>query len=83
MAILTAKQQLDLRNGFERTAAGGAIAYSKIEVAGAFQAIEDWMELNKASLGVAIDAGTGFSFTNEQKTFLFAYYSGHRFRKDK
>ena len=56
MAVLTADQKRELRNGLERASVGSSIGYSKAQVNDAFQAIEDFIEMNKAAIGAAIDA---------------------------
>lgn len=80
MAVLTSDQLCDIRRDLAREFA--AVGYTKAEVNAALQAIEDWFEANRASLGSAINAGTApFVFTNPQKVALVKYWLRKKFER--
>lgn len=81
MATLTADQLTDLR---QACANGQAIPvnYTKPQINAALQAIEDWMEANKASLSQAINTATDpFVFTAAQKKELGRYWFKQKFER--
>ncbi len=80
MAALTTIQLARISKGCSGEAP--AVDYTKTELAGALQAIEDWFEANRASISSAIDAGTLFSFTNPQKVLLTKYWLYSKFGRE-
>jgi hypothetical protein len=78
MAILTGDQLAELRRGI----AGEAVSvnWSKSTANAATQAIEDWYEAQRASLGAQIDSATSpFVFTNSQKKSLGKFWLKQKF----
>lgn len=73
MAVLTANELAALRRDVARDLA--TVNFSKVEVNAALQGVEDWFELNRASLSTAINtATTPFVFSAAQKKLLVAYW---------
>jgi len=72
MAILTTDQLVQLRQMAAAEAA--TVTWTKPQVNAALQAIEDWWEANRASLGTAIEAAAPGKFTVAQKKALGKYW---------
>lgn len=92
MAILTSDELAHIRQAL---AASGPPGYTKPQVNGALQAIEDAMTTTPLPAGsngktipqvlsIAVDAGAGvFVFSAAQKKLLFALWSDLKFQRDK
>ena len=78
MAILAADDLTTLRA--EVAADQGVIAHTKPQINAAFQAIENWYEANRASLGTAIEAAAPGVFTAAQKRRLGKYWLRLKFQ---
>ncbi len=81
MAVLTPIERAELRRFV--AAEFGTVTYVKAQIDAAMQAIEDWFEANRASLGTAINAATqpDFTFTNPQKVLLVKYWLRQKFER--
>ena len=80
MAVLTADHLCEIRRSLAREAP--IVNYTKSSVNAAVQAIEDWFEANRASLGAAINNGTTpFVFTAPQKTALVKFWLLHKYQQ--
>lgn len=80
MAILAATPLAELR---QAVASGLVVTWTKPIINTALQAIEDWFEANRASLGTAIEAVAPGAFTNPQKKKLVAYWLSYKFGQEK
>lgn len=81
MAVLDAEQLAELRR--ESTARMAVVPFRKPVLNDAIQAVEDWLESNRASLSQAIDAATSpvrISAVNK-KRILAAYLRQKAFRE--
>ena len=80
MAILTANEAAEIR---QQMASGVVpLTWVKGQCNTALQAIEDWFETNRASLGAAIETAVPGVFVAAQKKRLVAYYLLQKFRRE-
>jgi len=79
MAVLTSLELTELR---QRVQAAGAIDVPKGTLNTACQAIEDWFEANRASLGAAIEAAIPGITTNAQKKRLVKFWLAQKFGRE-
>ena len=82
MAILTPEQLAEVRREF---AGAVPITCNKPQINAALQAIEDWFEANRASLGTAIDTATvplGKTFTNPEKKQAVKFWLRQKFGRE-
>ncbi len=81
MATLTNNQLVKLRQ--KAAEQFGLVAYNKSTINATLQAIEDFIEDNRATLGANIDTATSpFVFTNAQKKFMVAFYFVQKATRD-
>lgn len=81
MAVLLPNELAELR----QRAAGGQVVvdYTKPTINAALQAIEDWVEANRAALGTAINTTTApYVFSPAMKKRLFAHWCRQKFRRE-
>lgn len=80
MAVLSSDQLTELRQKVASEVA--TVSWDKSQINAATQAIEDWFESNRASLGAAINAATNpFVFTNPQKLLLVKAWLRQKFER--
>jgi len=80
MAVLTTGQLAALRHECE--AESPNVNYTKVQINAALQAIEDWLEANRASLAVVINTATApFIFTPTQKILLAKMWMRSKFER--
>ena len=80
MALLTLTQLAAIRQDFVATLA--VINKTKPQINVALQAIEDWFEANRASLGAAIEAAAPGQFTGAQKLKLVKFWLRSKFERE-
>ena len=80
MALLTLTQLAAIRQDFVATLA--VINKTKPQINAAIQAIEDWFEANRASLGAAIEAAAPSTFTPAQKLKLVKFWLRSKFDRE-
>ncbi len=76
MATLSATELAELRQGF---ADGRVVAHTKPQINAVLQAVEDWFEANRASLGAAMEAAAPGVFTGPQKKAIGSYWLRQKF----
>ena len=79
MATLTAAQREEIRRD---ASYAFPVTWTKPTVNAAMQAIEDWVEANRAALGAAIEAAAPSAFTAAQKKYLVARYFRQKAERD-
>lgn len=81
MAILTSIELAEVRQNITINTA--IIDYTKSVANAAVQAIEDFMEANRAAIGTAINTATApYVFTPAMKKKLFAYWCRQKFSRE-
>lgn len=82
MAILDSGQLTEVRRAYTDKRAP-IVDYTKPQLNAAIQAIEDWFEMNRAGLAVAIDAATApYVFPATQKRLMVAMWLRHKSGRD-
>lgn len=79
MAILIPDELAALRR--QCASERATVNYTKSQVNAALQAIEDWFESNRVSLGVAVEAATPGQFNAAEKRRLVKHWLNHKFGK--
>jgi len=79
MAILIADELAELRRSCASERA--TVDYTKPQINAALQAIEDWFEANRASLGAAIEAAAPTKFNATEKRRLVKFYLQQKFTR--
>lgn len=80
MAVLNQQELTELRQSVSK---GQVVDYSKSTANLALQAIEDWLEQNRASLSAAINVATApYVFTAPMKRRLFAHWCRQKFGRE-
>lgn len=79
MAVLIPFQSAELRRAV--AAQIPAVTYQKAAINAALQAIEDWFEGNRASLGVAIETAAPSTFTAAQKLAMVKWWLSQKFER--
>ena len=80
MAVLALPALAEIRQEVSR---GVIVTWTKPTINAALQAVEDWFEANRASLGAAIEAAAPAAFTAAQKKKLVAYWLSYKFSQEK
>lgn len=80
MAILTSAEKAAIRQEYIKTLA--TVNITKIPINAALQAIEDWFEANRASLGAAIETAAPGVFTAAQKKNLVKFWLLSKFSRE-
>jgi len=78
MAVLSSLDLAELRRD---VAPNTNVNYPKATINAAFQAIEDWFEANRASLGSAIDTAAPGVFNAARKQILVKYWLEQKFER--
>jgi len=78
--VLTAIQLAAIRQDFVATLT--IINKTKPQINVALQAIEDWFEANRVSLGTAIEAAVPGQFTGAQKLKLVKFWLRSKFDRE-
>jgi hypothetical protein len=79
MAVLTSGELAELRQLASTIKV--PVTWDKATVNAALQAIEDWFEANRASLGSAIETAAPGVFTNTEKKGLVKYWLRQKFNR--
>ena len=79
MAVLTMDEQTELRQSVARNSA--VVTWNKAAANAANQAIEDWFEVNRSSLGLAIEAAAPGIFTGALKGKLIRNWLRQKFER--
>ena len=79
MAVLSGLELAELRRAM---ATNGTVTWTKPQINAALQAIEDWFEANRASLGAAIEAVAPGLYTAPRKKRLVAYWLRQKFVRE-
>lgn len=80
MAILLPDDLTDLRQGVARNQ---TVDYSKAQANAALQAVEDFMESNRAAMSTAINTATApYVFPPAMKRRMFAYWCRQKFGRE-
>ena len=77
---LSENELVELRQRMAR--ATPIVPWKKVAINAALQAIEDWFEAERASLGQAIEAAAPGMFSIAQKKKLVAYWLEQKFRRE-
>lgn len=80
MGILAPDDLSELRQGVARNQ---TVDYTKPQINAGLQAIEDWIEANRASLAAAINAATApYVFPPAAKRRMFAHWCRQKFGRE-
>ncbi len=80
MAALTAQQRTDAHADWQRTfASAETIAVERADVKAAFDAMDDWLDLNETTLNLAIPLPARTNLTAAQKRRLFLWVVRKRY----
>lgn len=77
--LLTSDQLSDLRRSAATEAA--IVTWMKPQVNATLQAVEDWFEANRTSLGVAVETAAPGLFSAAQKRVLVKYWLAQKFAR--
>jgi len=77
MAILTANELVAIRR--QCAAERATVNYTKAQINAALQAIEDFFEASRASLGAAIETAAPGKFNVAEKRQLVKFWLAHKF----
>lgn len=80
MAILSVKELAELRRACARNVT--PVTWTKPQINAALQAIEDWFEANRASLGAAIETAAPLQFAGPLKKRLVAFWLRQKFGRE-